>query len=159
MKVVHGDLLKLAISGHFDVIVHGCNCYHAMGAGIALSIRRKFPAAFAADKATVMGSRDKLGKYSSALIDNSNNDNNATAFTVVNAYTQHHYAAAHRDTVLADYAAIRSVFGLIKKDFAGKRIGYPRIGSGLAGGDWATIRAIIEDELADEDHTLVEYRP
>ena len=52
MKTVRGDLLKLALDGHFDVIVHGCNCQCVMGAGIALSIKNAFPEAFAADLAT-----------------------------------------------------------------------------------------------------------
>jgi hypothetical protein len=32
------------------------------------------------------------------------------------------------------------------------------IGAGLAKGDWSIIASIIEEELADEDHTLVEYQ-
>ena len=45
----------------------------------------------------------------------------------------------------------------VKTKFSGKRIGYPKIGAGLAKGDWNTIAAIINEELAGEDHTLVEY--
>ena len=30
---------------------------------------------------------------------------------------------------------------------------------GLASGDWKTIAAIVDDELASEDHTLVEFAP
>jgi len=41
---------------------------------------------------------------------------------------------------------------------ADKRIGLPRIGAGLAGGDWATIEAIIEEELGAHDVTVVEYQ-
>ena len=44
----------------------------------------------------------------------------------------------------------------LKRDFSGKRIGYPRIGAGLAGGDWSTIYQIIDDELQGEDQTLVD---
>ena len=47
----------------------------------------------------------------------------------------------------------------VKQNFYGKRIGYPMIGSGLAGGDWDQIKDIIEEELKDEDHTLVRLRP
>ena len=36
------------------------------------------------------------------------------------------------------------------------RIGYPKIGAGLAGGDWTIISKIIDEELKDIDHTLVE---
>ncbi len=47
----------------------------------------------------------------------------------------------------------------IKKQYPGRRIGLPKIGAGLAGGDWPTIAAIIEEELAGEEVTLVEYQP
>jgi O-acetyl-ADP-ribose deacetylase (regulator of RNase III) len=36
---------------------------------------------------------------------------------------------------------------LIKIESTGQRIGYPKIGAGLAGGDWEIIAAIIEEEL------------
>jgi O-acetyl-ADP-ribose deacetylase (regulator of RNase III) len=42
----------------------------------------------------------------------------------------------------------------IKTAFSGKRIGYPKIGAGLAGGDWDIIYPIICEELAGEHHTL-----
>jgi len=46
----------------------------------------------------------------------------------------------------------------VKAMFAGSRIAYPMIGAGLAKGDWSIIASIIEEELAGEDHTLVEYQ-
>lgn len=150
MKVMHGNLLKLAQAGLFDVIIHGCNCKRTMGGGIALQIKRTFPAAYAADRAT-SETRDKLGTYTSAnlAIDD-------RTLTVVNAYTQFDYGGS---AMHVDYDALRDVFALIKRDFTGKRIGYPRIGAGLAGGDWDIIKAIISDKLDGEDHTLVEYQP
>ena len=60
--------------------------------------------------------------------------------------------------MVADYAAIRAAMQQVKAQFAGKRIGYPKIGAGLAGGDWATIAQIIDEELAGEQHTLVLYQ-
>mgnify|MGYP001795501660 FL=1 len=39
MKTIKGDLVKLAIKGEFDLIIHGCNCFCTMGAGIAKTIR------------------------------------------------------------------------------------------------------------------------
>ncbi|MCB1673305.1 MAG: phosphatase, partial [Pseudomonadales bacterium] len=59
--------------------------------------------------------------------------------------------------VKADYQAIRQVMKAIKQQFSGKRIGYPKIGAGLAGGDWQIIYPIICQELEGEHHTLVEY--
>ncbi len=151
MKTIQGDLIKLALEGSFDVIIHGCNCQCSMGAGIAKSIKAAFPEAFDADLATAKGSRDKLGSLSEAIVERS-----GRKLTVVNDYLQFHWRGRG---ILADYDAIRKVMRLIKIDFAGQRIGYPKIGAGLAGGDWEIIAAIIEEELAGEEHTLVEYSP
>ena len=49
------------------------------------------------------------------------------------------------------------MFQKIKTDFAGQKIGYSLIGAGLAGGDWNKISEIIDKELKDENHTLVEF--
>jgi O-acetyl-ADP-ribose deacetylase (regulator of RNase III) len=46
MKIIKGDLVKLALEGHFDVIVHGCNCQGVMNSGIARQIRINFPNAY-----------------------------------------------------------------------------------------------------------------
>ena len=150
MQTRSGDLIALAKAGEFDVIVHGCNCQCAMDAGIAKQIKAEFPAAYAADCATPK-SADKLGQISTAQI-----DCNGHALTVVNAYTQVHWRGSG---VLADYDAIRLAMRRIKTQFSGRRIAYPKIGAGLARGDWARIARIIDEELAGETHTLVLYQP
>ena len=61
--------------------------------------------------------------------------------------------------MLVDYDAVRSVMRRIAEAYSGHVIGYPRIGAGLARGDWSTIAAIIDEELEGEAHTLVEYEP
>lgn len=148
MHIVHGDLLSLARQGRFDVIVHGCNCMGSMGAGIALAIATQFPQALAADLATAKGDRRKLGTYSAATVPIASG-----TLTIVNAYTQYHWQGAG---VLLDYAALARVMRAVARDFAGRRIGYPRIGAGLAGGDWPRIAAIIDTALAGLDHVCVE---
>ena len=148
MKDIEGDLLLLALAGHFDVIVHGCNCQCTMGAGIAKVIKLQFPQAFAADQATAAGDRSKLGSYSSAQAHNALGQ----PFTVVNAYTQWHWRGAGTK---ADYEGIAQVMRAIARDFAGLRIGYPLIGAGLAGGDWTRIAPLIDEALAGQYHTLV----
>ncbi len=47
---------------------------------------------------------------------------------------------------------------VIKQQFTGKKIAYPKIGAGLAGGDWDIIYPIICEELAGEHHTYVKYQ-
>lgn len=149
MKTTSGDLIDLAKKGEFDLIVHGCNCFCTMGAGIAKGIRAAFPAAYEADLATSHGDRAKLGTCTFAEIDRS-----GTSLVVVNAYTQFDYQGSGPKV---DYDALRSCFRWIKKQHSGKRIGLPKIGAGLAGGDWSRIAVIIEEELLGEDVTLVEF--
>ena len=144
--LLRGDLISLARQKHFDLIVHGCNCFCAMGAGIAKQIRENFPKAYEADCLTVKGDREKLGTISFAEID---------GLIVVNAYTQYHYSGTE---TLLDYGALRRCLRTIKQQFSGKKIGLPRIGAGLAGGDWKTILAIITEELLGEDWKVVEYQ-
>jgi len=150
MKVVRGDLVKLALDGRFEVIIHGCNCQCAMGAGIAKAIKQAFPEAYNADKATPKGSRTKLGSLSTVTIERGERQ-----ITIVNGYTQFHWRGSG---VLVDYAALRSVMRRVKAMFSGRTIAYPMTGAGLAKGDWSIIASIIEEELAGEDHTLVEYQ-
>ena len=149
MKIIRGDLLKLAADGRFGVIVHGCNCQCQMGKGIALSIKKQFPEAYQADCATIKGDSAKLGTYSFASIVRQENQ-----FVIVNAYTQFHWRG---EGVKVDYEAIRNAMRGIRIKFSGKRIGYPKIGAGLAGGNWEVISSIIAEEFKGEDHTYVEY--
>jgi O-acetyl-ADP-ribose deacetylase (regulator of RNase III) len=143
MKIYqNGDLINLAENGYFDVIIHGCNCFHKMGAGIALQIAKKYPKVVKLDKETKYGDVNKLGKFFIY---------NTGRYTIVNAYTQFHYGKG----LQVDYNAVQQVFKKIKGMFSGKRIGYPKIGAGLAGGDWNIISSIIDKELIGEDHTLV----
>ena len=151
MKVVYGDLIQKALEGEFDVIIHGCNCFHTMGAGIARTIRNAFPEAYKADLATANGDSSKLGSLSVAKVTKFGH-----TISIVNAYTQFNFGS---HVVQVNYDALRLCFSRIKRRFAGQRIGYPRIGAGLAGGDWSIIAKIIDEELLGEDHTLVEWRP
>jgi O-acetyl-ADP-ribose deacetylase (regulator of RNase III) len=151
MNVIKRDLIKLALDGRFDVIVHGCNCQCAMGAGIAKSIKETLPEAYKADLATTKGSREKLGSISAATV---------TAWPPpahdCQRLTQFNWRGPG---ALVDYAAVRTVMKEVKVRFPGRRIGYPKIGASLAKGDWKLIVQIIDAELAEEDHTQVEYLP
>jgi O-acetyl-ADP-ribose deacetylase (regulator of RNase III) len=149
MKEIDGDLLVLANRGDFTVIIHGCNCFHTMGAGIAKSIKEKYPEAYEADLQTNYGDKNKLGDYS--FFDYPN-------FTIINAYTQYMYGRGKQ----VDYDAVRKCFNKIKKKFGMKmgrsnKFGIPKIGAGLAGGNWDIISGIIEDEMVGEDITVVNF--
>lgn len=149
MKYIHGDLLKLATDGAFDVIAHGCNCFCTMGAGIAKGVATHFPSAYAADRRTAKGDLAKLGTCSFAEVEVGDR-----VLTIVNAYTQYDFRGRGRK---ADYDAIRSCMRWLRAKFPKARIGLPKIGAGLGGGDWKDIEAIIAEELHDCDVTIVEY--
>lgn len=146
MKTIRGDLIALAKAGKFDVIVHGCNCFLVMGGGIARQIAKNFPEAYAADCETLKGDISKLGTITF---------HKYPKLTVVNAYTQYDFVQTGQPNV--NYDAIKQAFKEIKVQFSGKKIGIPKIGAGLAGGDWNRIEKIIEQEMHGEDISVVEY--
>lgn len=145
MTIVEGDLVDFAIKRKFDAIAHGCNCMHIMGAGIAKVIRENFPEAYEADLKTTKGDIRKMGNYSSAHIYDFSLD-------VINAYTQ------FRPGYGVNYTAIRKVFERINESYKGKKVGIPKIGSGIAGGDWGIISRIIEDSTPDLNIVIVDYK-
>ena len=145
-EVIKGDLIELAKNNEFDIIVHGCNCFHVMGGGIAKQIKDEFPSAYDADKKTIKGSKDKLGKYSYVKIDK---------LTIINAYTQYGYQMYNRGSDDVVYNAIKKVFETINNNFIGKKIGIPMIGAGLARCDWNIIEKIIKTTNKNNNITLV----
>jgi len=151
MKIITGDIVKQALE--FDIIVHGCNCFNNMGGGLAKQIKRTFPEAYKVDCQTKRGDKKKLGNFTACVIKLNNSE-----ITIINAYTQFYYKIiSENKKKLVDYNALRNVFKQIKKHYNGKKIAYPLIGAGLAGGNWEIISKIIDEELINEDHTLVKY--
>ena len=142
-----GDLIVKGLNGDYDVIVHGCNCFHTMGAGIAKRIKNEVPDAYVADGLTLYGDRNKLGQFSFCR-------DKPSGLFVVNAYTQYNYRG---QGMKADYEAIRNVFQSIAIAFNGMKIAYPLISCGLAGGDWKIVQGIIDQELRYQWHQLVVF--
>ena len=146
MQYVTGNLITLSQQGQFDFIVHGCNCFHSFGAGIAKQIKHAYPKAYEADLATRKGDANKLGTYSLARYPD---------VIIINAYTQYRYGT---EGIKADYHAIERVFRMLAETIDDdRRIGIPQIGAGLAGGDWTRIEAIINSCLQDFNVTCVVY--
>ena len=144
VQYVSGDLIELAKGGEFDVILHGCNCHCTWGAGIAKYMRYAFPEAYRADANTRRGDENKLGKYSSHHYPN--------GLTVVNCYTQYGWNAIKKSV---DYTAVEKVFERVAINFKGKKIGLPKIGAGLGGGDWNIIEGLLNKHLPNA--VVVEY--
>ncbi len=161
MKIIKGDLIKLAEEGNFDVIIHGCNCFNTMGAGIAVTIARKFPHAYEVDKNTVYGSKEKLGTYtySKALT----KTNPVKQFYIINAYTQYTcWKTEENPNDLFEYEAFQSILDKLYNEYSGVKYGFPLIGCGLAGGNKDRILTMIKsfsDKVTSKDGTVtvVEY--
>lgn len=145
IKIVVGDLFDAPE----EIYMHCANCFLAMHSGVAAVVRNEYPGAIQADLDTVKGDRNKLGTYSYWTGNHFRNPSRVV--TIVNLYGQYKYGGGKRN---ADYDAIRS--GLIKigQDFPTQSLALPKIGSGLAGGDWNTILTIIEDVFKDREVTI-----
>lgn len=136
-----GDLL----ASDCNVIIHCCNCFNTMGAGIAKAIAKKYPEAKKADDDTIRGDRGKLGSFSWAR--------GKSGVIVINLYGQYRYG---RDRCHLDYDALRKglsrayLFLTEEADSAFLKIGTYRLGCGLAGGDWVVVKQILEDSFKDE---------
>lgn len=145
--VIRGDLIKLALEGKFDVIVHGANCFCIMGAGIAKLIADTFPYAYVADMHTSVGDSGKLGKFSSASV-----CIGPRSIEVCNAYTQYSPGAVDKSKQLK---WIGQSFAAISHAFPRATIAYPKIGAGIAKGDWSKIYPVICKALKNHEHYLV----
>lgn len=135
LKIVKGDLIKLAQEGNFNIIVHGCNCFHTMGAGIAKQIKEQYPEAYKADLKTPFGDDKKLGTYSVML---------GKRFNIINAYTQFK-TRSHYNECVFDYFAFVNILDSLIVDYKGCHFGFPAIGTGLAGGNLSTVKLILEE--------------
>jgi O-acetyl-ADP-ribose deacetylase (regulator of RNase III) len=137
LKHTKGNLIDLAESGEFDIIVHGCNCRNTMGSGIAKEIRERYPVAFNADLHYISDGVSKLGNYSEARV----YGEGRTLFTIVNAYTQLNYLPRGVDHF--DYESFKLILRKLAVIYPKSRFGFPYIGMGLAGGDPEEIKKIL----------------
>jgi len=154
-RTVLGNLVELGLDGHYDVIVHGCNCHCTMGSGIAREIKEKIPEAYEADLATTKGDKSKIGSFTYWSVRNRLGEN----LTVINAYTQYDFLPRNVDHV--EYEGLRKIFKKLNNEYKGSEpgftIAYPAIGAGLANGNWHKISQIINEELIDVNHVFVKF--
>lgn len=166
MKMIDGDLIELALAGHFDTIVHGCNCIGVMGAGIAKQIAEVFPSAARVDREALRNHEVKPGGYSKSIVYFGYGPMNETRhrLCIINAYTQRlpgPPSVINNDSREQRLDWIQAVFRKIAQTTAThQRIGLPLIGAGLAGGNWTDIERIIDKELSRHYNvSVVRYKP
>jgi O-acetyl-ADP-ribose deacetylase (regulator of RNase III) len=161
-KEIDGDLIVLAKEGMFDVIGHGCNCFCRMKRGIAPQMADAFGCStFTMEASQYEGDINKLG-----TIDYRHYTHNAQGrlmptsrnqfdLTVVNMYTQYHWKEPSRYNIPLHYDALALCLTKMNQLWPSRKIALPRIGCGLAGGDWKVVQAIIQTNLSDCDVTIV----
>lgn len=128
--------------GEVNVIAHQANCFHKMGSGIAPLIAAKWPAVRKADNKTEKGNHRKLGSFSLAIVERC---------FIYNLYGQFYPG---RNT---DYYALRQAIRAMVDDLMYSedvRIGLPKLGCGIGGGEWSIVSKIIEEELYEYPVTI-----
>lgn len=150
---VKGNLVRLmqqAVAEPEDsklFFAHGCNCHAAMGSGIAPQIAKAFPQVEEADR---LYNKINAGHLEDML---------GTAFpvcltrnvTVFNAYTQFYPGKDFRIKSLTE--AFENINIMAK----GQKLLIPRIGAGVAGGDWEEISEAINKVTPDVNVFVIDW--
>lgn len=130
------------------VIVHGCNAQGAYGSGVAGQIRKKWPNAYEGYMLLIehygIGDPSCLGEISWCPV--------GEGIVVGNMVTQRYYGYDGRKYV--DYTAVQDAFENLIESAVNlnlpKVINFPKIGCGLAGGDWEIVSKIIDTVVPDD---------
>jgi O-acetyl-ADP-ribose deacetylase (regulator of RNase III) len=148
---INGNIIKIILDKEYNIMIHGCNCFGVMGAGLARQVSAVFPYAYDVDRGIneegemtePLGNYNRLGTYTMAEID----DN-----IIINAYTQFEPGANF------EYCALIDVLACLNNDFEGKTILFPEIGCGIGGGTWSVVRQIINEHTPNLDVIIVHYQ-
>jgi O-acetyl-ADP-ribose deacetylase (regulator of RNase III) len=162
-KLLHaqGNVLLMAEAGKFDVVVQGCNCFNAMGGGIAREIRQRYPEVALVDSNTVRGDYNKLGTYTEGYAwFNTQKGDDSDNFIIVNAYTQYNMSSGED---VFEYEAFALILKKLAHQYPTHKFGFPYIGMGLAGGDKNRILPMLEafaNQISSTNGsvTLVEFK-
>lgn len=155
LAVVRGDA-TLPVGSGTKVITHLCNDVGAWGRGFVLALGSRYPAARQQYRAWAQGHDPlpfQLGQVQFVTV--------APDLHIANLLGQH--GIARKDRRPQDppirYDAIREGLGRVRI-FAQRQhasVHMPRIGTGLAGGDWTVIQGLIQDELLSSSIRVTVY--
>lgn len=136
----------------FKIIMHICNDIGAWGRGFVIAVSKKWPVAEQAYKQWFKSSEGfELGAVQYLDVEKN--------IGVANMIAQHGIRRKTTDKPPIRYDALKqclqSVCILVQEKKAS--VHAPRIGAGLAGGDWEEIEKIIEEELCDKGIEVFVY--
>ena len=146
MDIIKADILTNLDPTKPTVILHGCNCFCTMGAGIAKYLKQQYPLVYTVDKQTGFGDKKKLGSLSIAGIHGN--------FHIVNCYSQYNYGFKKGGKPPVEYKAIGECLEKVAQLYNGWEIRSPKIGCGLAGGDWNIVEPMFEKILGNQNLTI-----
>lgn len=134
------------------IISHGCNCLGAFNAGIAKQIRHLFPSAYNAYIQKNNSEGWKLGDVQMVEIPEQRR-------IIANCATQYGYGYSSKQNIFVDYDAIAVVFKTLVcySEEHNMKIAMPRIGCGLAGGDWNIVDRILEQVMQGHKANIEVY--
>lgn len=148
MKQAKGDIIELALEGHFDVIAHGCNCQNIMGIGLAKQIKERFPEAELADykfwKLNGKNKNEMLGNFSSVL-----HTSNERPFAIANLYTQLRPGPDFQLRYLK--WCLNSLF----EKFGDVEYAFPMIGCNYEGGNPEEVKQLIKELSINYNVTII----
>jgi O-acetyl-ADP-ribose deacetylase (regulator of RNase III) len=132
-------------------LVHGCNSHGVMGAGIAKQIRDKYPECFLVYREEYQA---KLSLGKKMTLGSNTYFKAGSELIIVNAITQASYGFSgnHLDLEALGkcFSKVAAAQDLLKK-LTGNDLPiiFPKIGAGLAGGDWNAISKVIDLVVPD----------
>ena len=156
LEYTKGNLVDAYINGHVNHLAHCCNCFNTMGAGIAREISQRLPEAARADGNTVCGDANKLGKLTFAECSMARPND-----MVFNLYGQFGYGSDSRQVRYNELKnALQIARVIIQSRSEGGRtpvLGIPKLGCGLAGGDWCVVEKLVKTALHGSGILVVVY--
>lgn len=145
------------VGGKINMICHCCNTIGAWGAGFVVPLGKKYPIAklkyqICIDEAKKTR-KNLLGTVSYVTV------NEDSKLVIANLFGQSSLYPKSDGTPPVNYNAIECGLNHIVKDLNGKDavIHMPRIGCGLAGGEWSKIEAIINATLVKAGIEVIVY--
>jgi len=136
-----GCLITALKLGEVNAIAHGVNCQGVMGSGIAVQIRNEWMDVYYKYRDFYM----REGSYPEDLLGKCNKVITYDDKIVYNLFTQLTFGKFGRHV---SYEALFKAFSEMLADpELPVIIGIPRIGCGLAGGDWDVVSRLIEAAL------------
>jgi len=140
-RYIKGDITETELK----YIAHGVNCQNVMGSGVAKSLFIKWPEVKERYHSYCEWVQDRqespLGKVCSIYIDDK---------TIFNCFTQEFYGYDNKRYV--NYAAIVKCFSSLAEvnHRFDTPLAIPKIGCGLANGDWNIVEQLINDTVGDD---------